>query len=1077
VSSGDRIILPLSAAQREIWFAEQRLNTANQVYKLGEYIEIYGPVDPVLFEAALRRVVGEVDSLHTLFIEGSDGPRQIVEPLSGWLMPVVDVSEEPDPHLAAQAWMAADVARPMDLARGPLFSYSLIKLRPDRFLWYQGYHHIVMDMFGFSLIAQRVAKIYTALAHGLTYDENVLGLLRQLLDDDFSYRTSERFAQDRAYWVERFADRPEPVRIIGRPSEASGSFVHRTAVSSLPRTDELQEAARRAGVRWSRIVIAATIFYVYRLTGVRDVVVGLPVTARENSVLKRVPGMVSNVLPLRLSVRPDMSLSELIGQVEEGVCQLLVHQRYRGEDLRREIGLPGNVGTSFTPVINIMSFDYDLSFAGYRTAAHNLSLGFIGDLSIIVYDRRDSSGLQISLQASPKVCCADDLTAHQQRFLSLLGTIAAADTDTLISRIDILTPEERTWLLMECNDTTVVVPEVSLPTLFETQVAATPQAVAVVFEDTTLTYAQLNARANQLAHELIACGVSPEQVIALVLGRGVELVVAILAVLKAGAAYLSLDPDYPCARISFMLGDAHPTLLLTNTSALGCIPSDTTTPQLIIDHPDTRALLSTHSGADPTDTHRSTPLLPAHPAYVIYTSGSTGTPKGVVVSHAGIVNRLLWMQATYQLDADDRVLQKTPSSFDVSVWEFFWPLIVGATLVVAKPEGHKDPIYLAQLIQRNAVTTLHFVPSMLTAFLEGADFAACSTLRQVICSGEALHTTLAEQFRSSSDASLYNLYGPTEASVDVTSWRCSPQDHSYNTVPIGHPVWNTRVYVLDTALQLLPPGVPGELYLTGVQLARGYLRRGSLTAERFVADPFGPAGSRMYRTGDIVRWSADGVLEYLNRTDDQVKIRGFRIELGEVEAVLAQHADIGQVVVVVREDQLTEKRLVAYVVPAAGRQVEPGVMREFAAQRLPDYMVPALFVVLDELPLTPNGKIDSKALQASELTHLELQEYIAPRNETEQALADIWTEILGVDRVGIHDSFFDLGGNSLSVIRLVGRVENTFDVRLELRLLFSKSTLAELADHVIQRVMESVTAMNEAELMAVYNKERHEGSE
>ncbi|MGH3702663.1 MAG: condensation domain-containing protein, partial [Pseudonocardiaceae bacterium] len=531
MSGGDGIVLPLSAAQREIWFAEQRLNTANRVYKLGEYIEIYGPIDPVLFEAALWRVVGEVDALHVRFVEGSDGPRQVVEPLLEWLMPMVDVSEKPDPRTAAQAWMAADVARPIDLTRGPLFSYALIKLRPDRFLWYQGYHHIVMDMFGFSLIARRVAEIYTALAQGLACDENIFGPLRQLLDSDSAYRASERFARDQEYWTKRFADRPEPTRLIGRSSGTPEIFVHRTTCLSPSTVDRLRVAARQAGVRWSRIVIAATAVYAHRLTGARDVVVGLPVTARQDPVLKRVPGMVSNVLPLRLSVRPDMSPSELIGQTEEEVRQVLAHQRYRGEDLHRDLGLPGNIGTSFTPIINIMSFDYDLHFAGYRSAAHNLSLGLIGDLSIIVCDRRDSSGLRISLQAHPEVCGAEDLAAHQQRFLRLLEAVVA-DPDTPLSRIDLLTPEERHQLLVEYNTTAVPVPATSLPVLFHTQVQATPDAIAVVCGDTTLTYTQLNTRANQLAHVLIARGVGRECAVAVLVERSVDLVVSILAVVK-----------------------------------------------------------------------------------------------------------------------------------------------------------------------------------------------------------------------------------------------------------------------------------------------------------------------------------------------------------------------------------------------------------------------------------------------------------------------------------------------------------------------------------------------------------------
>lgn len=515
LSDSDGIALPLSAAQREIWFAEQRLSAGNRVYKLGEYVEIFIFVlaDPVLFETVLRRVVEEVDSLHVRFVAVSDGPRQIVESSSEWLMSFLDVSDEPDPRLVAQAWMTADVARPMDPAQGPLFSYALINPKSDRFLWYQSYPHIVMDMFGFSLMARRVAELYTTLAQGRV-------------------------------------------------------------------------------VRWSRVVIAATAVYVHRLTGAQDVVVGVPVTGRQDPVLKRVPGMVSNVLPLRLSVRPDMSLSELVGHVAQEVRELVEHQRYRGEDLHRNLDLSGTMGTSFAPMINIMSFDYDLRFTGYRTSAHNLSVGLIGDLSIVVCDRRDVSGLQIGWQAHPEACCGDDLAAHQQRFLSLLETIAIADPDSQLSHIELLSAAERARLLVDYNDTAVLIPVTSLPALFETQVHATPDAVAVVFEDTELSYAQLNTRANRLAHRLIGLGVGPEQTVALALPRCPDMVVAILAVLKAGAAYLPLNLDYPADRLAFMLGDAGAVCVVTVSTAAGRLPGAGELARLVLDDTSTWELLA-----------------------------------------------------------------------------------------------------------------------------------------------------------------------------------------------------------------------------------------------------------------------------------------------------------------------------------------------------------------------------------------------------------------------------------------------------------------------------------------------------
>ncbi|MGH3915950.1 MAG: amino acid adenylation domain-containing protein, partial [Pseudonocardiaceae bacterium] len=909
LSGLDEIVLPLSAAQREIWFAEQQFSTANQVYKLGEFTEIYGPVDPVLFETALRQVVAEADCLHVRFVEHSDGPRQVVEP-SDWLMPVVDVSEEPDPRTAAQAWMAADMARPMDLTRGPLFSYALIKLGLDRFLWYQSYHHIAMDMFGFSLIARRIAAVYTALTQGLTCDQSTFGSLRELLDSDFSYRVSEQFAQDQEYWKKRLADRPEPTRLADRPSRTPEMiFVHQTTHLSQLRIDRLQIAARRSGVRWTRMVIAATAVYVHRLTGARDVIIGLPVTARQDPTLKHIPGMLSNVLPLRLSAHPHNSLSELIGQVEEEVREVLNRQRYRGEDLHRELGLSGTSGTFYAPAINILPFDSDLCFAGYRAETHNISLGLIGDLSIIVRSRGDGSGLQIGWQAHPEVCSADDLALHQQRLLSLLDTIAITDPDRPIGRIDLLTAEERDRLLVDYNDTAGTVAQATLPVLFEAQVQRSPDAEAVAFGDVALTYTQLNKCANRLARLLIGRGVGPEHIVALALPRSPDMIVAILAVLKAGAGYLPLDPDYPPARISFILHDAQPALLLTTTPTAGGLPDIDLTARLVIDDPGTTETVSSYADTDLTDTDRSTPLTPQHPAYVIYTSGSTGQPKGVVVTHQGVSSLATAQGERFGVDAHSRVLQFASPSFDASFSELCMALLSGAALVVAPAEQLLPGPLLLALANRQRVTHATLPPSVLAALSAGDGLPSAMT---VVTAGEACPPALVAAW--SANRRMINAYGPTEITV------CATMSHPLSAAtamppPIGRPIINTWAYVLDTGLHPVPPGVPGELYLAGAGLARGYLRRPGLSAGRFVADPFGPAGERMYRTGDLVRWRGDGDLEFLCRIDDQVKIRGCRIEPGEIETALATCPEVAHAAVIAREDRPGDTRLVAYVVP------------------------------------------------------------------------------------------------------------------------------------------------------------------
>jgi amino acid adenylation domain-containing protein len=502
------------------------------------------------------------------------------------------------------------------------------------------------------------------------------------------------------------------------------------------------------------------------------------------------------------------------------------------------------------------------------------------------------------------------------------------------------------------------------------------------------------------------------------------MIVGLVGVLKSGAAYLPIDPDYPADRIAFMLEDARPKVVLDTSEWARRMPE-----------------LSGYPETNPTRL-----LKPQHPAYLIYTSGSTGRPKGALNTHGGIVNRLFWMQSEYQLRPEDRVLQKTPFSFDVSVWEFFWPLIAGSTLVVAASGGHQDPHYLATLIQEQGITTIHFVPSMLRAFLEEPLAVNCRGLNRVICSGEALPVELEAQFETVlGDVPLHNLYGPTEAAVDVSHWKCRRTPRG-GTVPIGRPIWNTKLYILDSRLQPVPAGVPGELYIAGIGLARGYLNRPRLTAERFVADPFGQPGARMYRTGDLARWRADGVIEYLGRTDFQVKIRGFRIELGEIEAALLRHPDVAQAVVSAREDQQSGTRLVGYVVPARRGTIDPAALRRHLSQTLPDYMVPAALVTMEALPLNSNGKLDRKALPAPMIAIA--VEWRAPRTPQEEILSSLFAETLGVPRVSIDDSFFELGGHSLLATRLISRIRDTLGAEISIRTLFEAPTVAGLMERM-----------------------------
>ncbi|WP_051905992.1 MULTISPECIES: non-ribosomal peptide synthetase [Streptomyces] len=1045
----DGAILPLSAAQREIWFAEQRLDSTNSVYRVGEYVRIDGPLDTALFERALRRTVGEADALHVRFAESGDDARQTVRRVTDWPLPYVDVGGRPDPSAAATAWMREDIRRPMDLACGPLFRHALIGLGDDCHIWYHSYHHIVMDAFGAQLIARRVAAVYTAFAEGRPCDPSPFGSLRRLVHSDSVYRSSEQFTRDRAFWNGRFADRPRTPRLVVPSRSTPAELLRSTTRLGQDRLERIREITRRARVPWSQLAIAAATAYVHRMTGADDVVVGLPVAARTDVVVRQTPGMTSNVLPLRVPVRQGLSVAGLLREVSDRVRDVVAHQRYRGEDVHRDIALPDAAASRYAPLVNVMSFDYDLRFGAHPATVHNLSSGLVGDLAIAVWDRRDGSGLQIDLTAHPEVCDRQTLTAHQERFVSLLNAMTEADPDSPVGRIDLLTAAERRALLPP-PAAAVPARRATLPELFQARATAGPEATAVSLGGTRLSYAELNTRANRLARLLIARGAGPEKIVAVALPRSVELIVTLLAVTKTGAAYLPLDPAYPAARLAYMVGDATPVLVVTDQDTAPALPDGA--PALVLDEAATAGLLAAQPAADPADGDRTHPLTPEHPAYVIYTSGSTGRPKGVLVTHQNVVRLFDTTRERFAFDERDVWTLFHSAAFDFSTWEIWGALLHGSRLVVVPYDVSRTPARLLRLLADEGVTVLNQTPSafyqLMQADREEPALGDRLALRTVVFGGEALHPDrLRPWYERHPDTApaLVNMYGITETTVHVTRLDLD-RDRAAAAQPsvIGTGLDDLRTYVLDAGLRPVPPGVPGELYVAGAGLARGYLRRPGLTGQRFVADPYGPAGTRMYRTGDVARWTAEGLLEYLGRSDDQVKVRGFRIEPGEIEAALAEHEGIAQVTVLVRRDRLDDDRLVAYVVPAPGAGVRPEELRAFARDRLPEHMVPAAVVPLDRLPLTPNGKLDRAALPAPDGASAR-DRHRPARTPREQVVCDLFAEVLGVDRVGADDNFFDLGGHSVLATRLTARLRTAYGVELSLRALFEAATPTALA--------------------------------
>ncbi|HWM06545.1 MAG TPA: amino acid adenylation domain-containing protein [Actinophytocola sp.] len=1046
--------LALTAAQEGIWIG-QRFDPDSPAFNTAEYVEIHGPVDTELFETAVRTAVGEADTLTVRFgTDADDRPWQELAAGPEWTMHLRDVAGEPDPMAAATEWMRADLARPVDLRQDPLFGQALFRLGPEHFLWYQRVHHIALDGYGLTLVARRVSQVYTALVAGHEPPECAFGTLADVVAEDLSYRDSPRIAADRDHWVAKADGRPAPVVLSGRTAPLARTAVRATADLDGVDADALRAVAATAGATWSEVLTAAFAGYVHRMTGATDLVLALPVLARLGSVSLRVPCMVTNAVPLWVRVDPGASLVELTGQVSAEVAAGRPHLRYRYEQLRRDLKLVANERRLFGPSVNIMPFDSGLRFAGHRGVVHNVSAGLVEDVVLHVYDRADGSGPRIVVDANPNSYSPEEIATHLRRFLAFLRRATAAPA-VAVADVDLLLADERRMLLEEWNDTARDVPPVTVPELFEEQVATNPERTALVAAGDSLTFAELNRRANRLARLLVEEGAAPELYIGLLLPRTADAIVGLLAALKAGAGYVPIDPDHPARRVELMLADSAPVVLLTTRSLLAAAEraaADAGTVRVVVvDEPATGARLDGLSDRNLTDGERHAPPTPRTPGCLIYTSGSTGTPKGVVIEHSGLVNLfhhhrdvMIRPEAETLLAAGRDVVRAALSaslSFDTS-WEGLLWLLDGHELHFVDEDRRREPAAMLDYVAEHRIDFIDVTPTYAEELVAAGLLAKDRHRPAVIAlGGEATGPGLWATLRAMPDIATYNLYGPTECTVDTLQCRLADSPDPI----VGRPLGNTRAYVLDAASRLVPPGVVGELYLGGRQVARGYHERPDLTADRFVHDPYGAGdvGARMYRTGDLARWRPDGTLEFLGRADDQVKIRGFRIELGEVEAVLSGHPDVERVAVVVREDH--GPRLVAYVVLTDdnAEPPEPAELRRYAADRLPEYMVPPAFVAVDRLPVTTNGKLDRRALPAPDRTATATGR--APRDRREATLCEMFADLLGLEALTIDDDFFSLGGHSLLVGRLIGRIRAELGVRLGIRTVFEAPTVAKLA--------------------------------
>ncbi|HBX5060305.1 TPA: enterobactin non-ribosomal peptide synthetase EntF [Klebsiella pneumoniae] len=1011
--------LPLVAAQPGIWMAE-RLSTLPGAWSVAHYVELRGALDPTLLGKAIVAGLQQADTLSLRFEEEEGEVWQWVAADRTFAEPsIIDLRTAPDPHRAATERMQADLAQDLRVDGGnPLVCHQLLRVGDDRWYWYQRYHHLLVDGFSFPAITRQIAAIYRAWQRGEATPESPFTPFAEVVDEYQRYAGSEAWQRDKAFWQAQRQALPAPASLSAAPlgGRAAGSDIWRMKLEM--NADAFRRLASHAPqCQPADLALALTTLWLGRLCNRMDYAAGFIFMRRMGSAALTSTGPVLNVLPLAVHIDARETLADLAMRLAAQLKKMRRHQRYDAEQIVRDSGKAAGDEPLFGPVLNVKVFDYQLDIDGVQAVTHTLATGPVNDLELALFPD-ETGGLSLEILANKARYDEAELRRHMARLTALLAQFAA-DPTLRCGEAEMLSADELARLAA-VNDTAVPLPATTLSALVADQARKTPDAPALADARWQFSYREMRQQVVALAQLLRQRGVKPGDSVAVALPRSVFLTLALHGIVEAGAAWLPLDTGYPDDRLRMMLEDARPSLLIATEDQLARFS----------DIPGLESLCYQQPLAAGDDA----PLAlskPDHTAYIIFTSGSTGRPKGVMVGQTAIVNRLLWMQDRYPLSADDVVAQKTPCSFDVSVWEFWWPFIAGAQLVMAEPEAHRDPQAMQQFFARYGVTTTHFVPSMLAAFVASLDadsVAACRTLRRVFCSGEALPTELCREWERLTGAPLHNLYGPTEAAVDV-SWypACGPELAAVtgSSVPIGWPVWNTGLRILDAAMRPVPPGVAGDLYLTGIQLAQGYLGRPDLTASRFIADPFAP-GERMYRTGDVARWLANGAVEYLGRSDDQLKIRGQRIELGEIDRVMSALPDVGQAVshaCVFNQAAATggdARQLVGYLVSDSGLPLDTAALKARLAEQLPPHMVPVVLMQLAELPLSANGKLDRKALPLPTLGGERSGRPPEPGMETLVAAA--FSQLLGCEVNDIDADFFALGGHSLLAMRLAAQL-------------------------------------------------------
>jgi amino acid adenylation domain-containing protein/FkbM family methyltransferase len=1042
--------LPLSFGQQRLWFL-QEMERASAAYNLPGAVRMEGELDVEALGRALAEVVRRHEVLRTGYeVEGGEPVQRVWE----WREVRLEVEEVSggsgeERERRARELAEEEAGRAFELRGGEVMRARVLRLGEREHVLLLNIHHIAFDGWSMGVLIQELVTLYAAFKHNQPSPLPELPI--QYADFAIWQRRwleSEGMTDQLSYWMDKFktaapvlqlaTDRPRPAVQTYR-----GAF--RSVVLPLELSAALKELSRQEEATLFMTLLSAFKTLLYRYTGQTTLTVGTPIANRIRPELEGLIGLFANTLVLRTEFSGDWTFRDLLRKVREEALGAYANQDLPFEKLVEELHPQRDL--SRNPLFQVMFVLQNapntvLELEDLRLSALEFDSGTAQfDLTFQLVEGK--SGLRVMANYNTDMFDEETVTRMLGHYETLLQGIVSNPAEP-IARLPLL-PADEQQLLRGWNQTQRAYPARRLlHESFEEQAARTPEAVALVCAAEQLSYAELDRRANQVAQLLRRRGVAAESLVGIYLRRSAEMVVALLGTLKAGAGYVPLEPGTPAERLRLMAAEAGLRVILTR----GAEEEEAAAVQwpgvelITLDSEEVRGESEAAVGAE---------VSGENVAYVIYTSGSTGRPKGVMVSHEAISNRLLWMQEEYCLCEDDRVLQKTPYTFDVSVWEFFWPLMTGARLVMAEPGGHQDSAYLVRTIREQGITTLHFVPSMLQVFLDEPKLEACTSLRRVICSGEALPAELQKRFFERMDVPLHNLYGPTEASVDVTFYRCDPRSRQAS-VPIGRPIANTQIYLLDARLRQVPVGVPGELHIGGIGLARGYVERPALTAAKFIPDPFSAEpGARLYKTGDLTRYLPDGNIEFLGRLDHQVKIRGFRIELQEVEAALDQHAAVHECVVTALPDASGAQSLVAYLVPARQHELDVKEVRGFLKDKLPEYMVPSVFVLMEHLPLTTSGKVDRKALPAPDGARPDAAgTLVRAGNTLELQLVMLWENILGLSPISVTDNFFDLGGHSLMAVRLMSQIHKLFGKELPLSTLFREPTIRGLAELIRQ---------------------------